>query len=93
MFVGFGNASGAIPPFDIPQPLAQKGSLYMTRLTLVTYAGKRADSAEDGGKTFLAGTIGQTGRLKERTAADLRSKGCRSKRTRDLESRKSRRIP
>ncbi len=42
MFVGFGNASGKIPPFDAGI-LAQKGSLFMTRPTLMTYTAKRED--------------------------------------------------
>jgi NADPH:quinone reductase len=36
MMVSFGNASGAVPPFNIGL-LAQKGSLYVTRPTLNTY--------------------------------------------------------
>jgi NADPH2:quinone reductase len=40
LFVSFGNASGAVPPFDILL-LSQKGSLYATRPTLFTYAGTR----------------------------------------------------
>lgn len=36
MFVSYGNASGAAPPFD-PGVLAQKGSLFFTRPTLYTY--------------------------------------------------------
>jgi NADPH2:quinone reductase len=40
--VSFGNASGPVPPFDILL-LSQKGSLYATRPTLVTYTAKRAD--------------------------------------------------
>jgi len=42
MFVSFGNASGPVPPFDVLL-LSQKGSLYVTRPTLVTYTAKRAD--------------------------------------------------
>ena len=42
MWVSFGNASGAIPPFDILL-LSQKGSLYATRPTLVTHTSKRED--------------------------------------------------
>jgi NADPH2:quinone reductase len=42
MFVSFGNSSGPVPPLDI-MLLAQKGSLYMTRPTLVTYANSRAN--------------------------------------------------
>jgi NADPH:quinone reductase len=42
MFVSFGNASGPVPPFDILL-LSQKGSLYVTRPTLVTFTSKRPD--------------------------------------------------
>ncbi len=37
LFVTFGNASGPVPPFP-PALLAQKGSLFMTRPTLFSYA-------------------------------------------------------
>lgn len=40
MMVSFGNASGKPDPFDIAQ-LAQKGSLYLTRPTLMTYTAER----------------------------------------------------
>ncbi|MCA9592416.1 MAG: quinone oxidoreductase [Myxococcales bacterium] len=42
MMVGFGNASGKPDPFDMGI-LAQKGSLYLTRPTLMTYTAKRED--------------------------------------------------
>jgi NADPH2:quinone reductase len=42
MFVSYGNASGPVPPFEILL-LSQKGSLYVTRPTLVTFTSKRAD--------------------------------------------------
>jgi NADPH2:quinone reductase len=42
MWVSYGNASGAVPPFDILL-LSQKGSLYATRPTLVTHIAKRND--------------------------------------------------
>jgi len=42
LFVSFGNASGPVPPFELLL-LSQKGSLYVTRPTLVTYTAKRAD--------------------------------------------------
>jgi NADPH2:quinone reductase len=42
LMVSFGNASGPVPPFEIGT-LAGKGSLYVTRPTLVTYTAKRAD--------------------------------------------------
>jgi NADPH2:quinone reductase len=42
LMVSFGNASGAVPPFDIAT-LAAKGSLYLTRPTVMTYTAKRTD--------------------------------------------------
>lgn len=42
MFVSFGNASGAVPPFA-PLLLAQKGSLYFTRPKLGDYVATRAE--------------------------------------------------
>jgi NADPH:quinone reductase len=44
LMVSFGNSSGAVPPFELTV-LAQKGSLYVTRPTLVTYTSKREDLA------------------------------------------------
>lgn len=42
MLVTYGNASGPVPPFD-PLLLSQKGSLFLTRPTLMNYTAKRAD--------------------------------------------------
>lgn len=42
MMVSFGNASGPVPPFE-PGILAAKGSLFLTRPTLMTYTAKRHD--------------------------------------------------
>ena len=42
LMASFGNSSGAVPPFEVGV-LAPKGSLYLTRPTLVTYAAKRED--------------------------------------------------
>ena len=42
MLVLFGAASGPPPPFDLGQ-LAAKGSLYITRPTLMTYTAHRQD--------------------------------------------------
>src|SRR6202140_4938387 len=42
MMVLFGGSSGAVPPFD-PMVLLQKGSLYVTRPTLVNYIATRED--------------------------------------------------
>ncbi|MBK8896187.1 MAG: quinone oxidoreductase [Candidatus Competibacteraceae bacterium] len=49
MMVSFGNASGPVAPFETGI-LAAKGSLFLTRPTLMTYTAKRADlvaSAEE----------------------------------------------
>src|SRR5206468_10323329 len=42
LLVSFGNASGPVTPFELGI-LAQKGSLYVTRPTLVTYTARRVD--------------------------------------------------
>ena len=42
MLVLFGQSSGPVPPFD-PQLLNRKGSLYLTRPTLVNYVGTREE--------------------------------------------------
>jgi len=42
MMVLFGGSSGAVPPFD-PMTLAHKGSLYVTRPTLVNYIATREE--------------------------------------------------
>lgn len=42
LMVSYGNASGAVPPLNIGA-LSQKGSLFLTRPTLMTYVAKRED--------------------------------------------------
>ena len=42
LMVSFGNASGPVPPVS-PLVLSQKGSLFLTRPTLMTYTAKRDD--------------------------------------------------
>ena len=42
LMVSFGNASGAVPPLE-PAILTQKGSLFLTRPSLMTYIAPRAD--------------------------------------------------
>jgi NADPH2:quinone reductase len=42
MMVSFGQSSGPMPPFDLAI-LAQKGSLFLTRPTLMTYTAARED--------------------------------------------------
>ena len=75
LFVSYGNASGPVPPLDI-MLLSAKGSLYVTRPTLFTYAAKREDIAAMAKELFdlvLAGKIvsepRQTFALKDAAAA------------------------
>jgi NADPH2:quinone reductase len=42
LMVSFGNSSGAVPPFSLSE-LASRGSLYVTRPSLGTYAAKREE--------------------------------------------------
>jgi NADPH:quinone reductase len=84
LFVSFGNASGPVPPFDILM-LSQKGSLYVTRPTLATYAAKRADLLKAAEEVFAMVKSGkivndarQTYLLKDAAGAH-----------RDLEARKT----
>ena len=80
----FGNASGAVPPFDLAQ-LAAKGSLFVTRPTLDTYTATRADLLATAGELFdmvvrgiVKIEINQTYALKDAAQAH-----------RDLEARKT----
>ncbi|MSP88740.1 MAG: NADPH:quinone reductase [Alphaproteobacteria bacterium] len=45
MMASYGNASGAVPPVNLGI-LSQKGSLFVTRPTLMTYVAKRGDLAK-----------------------------------------------
>jgi NADPH2:quinone reductase len=51
MMVSFGNASGAVPPFNAAI-LAQKGSLFLTRPTLATYTAAREDLIKSARELF-----------------------------------------
>jgi NADPH2:quinone reductase len=51
LWVSFGNASGAVPPFEV-NILQGKGSLYVTRPTLATYVAKRADLVANANDLF-----------------------------------------
>ena len=53
MLVYFGNSSGAVPPFE-PLLLAQKGSLYLTRPTLASYARNAEELQETSDDLFAA---------------------------------------
>ena len=59
LLVSFGNASGPVPPFA-PLVLTTKGSLFLTRPSLVHYIATRAELLESAGALFdavLAGKI------------------------------------
>src|SRR5712671_2980212 len=59
LMVSFGNSSGAVPPFELVV-LSQKGSLYLTRPTLVTHTSKREDlvaTAKDLFDVVLSGKV------------------------------------
>ncbi len=58
MFVSYGNASGPVAAFNLGM-LAQKGSLYATRPTLVNYATDRALPECDGERVVRDGEGGQ----------------------------------
>jgi NADPH2:quinone reductase len=84
LLVSFGQASGSIGPVDLGI-LAAKGSLYVTRPTLNTYAAKRSDMvpmAKDLFDAVLSGAVkievNQTYALKDAAQAH-----------RDLQSRKT----
>lgn len=49
--VSYGNASGPVPPLDLLL-LSQKGSLFVTRPTLMHYTARRADLQALGGELF-----------------------------------------
>ena len=84
LLASFGNSSGAVPPVNIGL-LAAKGSLFLTRPTLVTYTAKREDlvkAAKDLFAVVKSGkvkvSINQTYALKDAAQAH-----------RDLEARKT----
>jgi NADPH2:quinone reductase len=59
MLVSFGQSSGPVTSFD-PGLLAQKGSLFLTRPSLMTYTAKREDLLATAGELFTevaAGTV------------------------------------
>ncbi|HLB79412.1 MAG TPA: zinc-binding dehydrogenase, partial [Dongiaceae bacterium] len=75
LMVSFGSASGPVPPFDMGV-LAAKGSLFLTRPTLMTYIAKREDLLGSARELFDVVTrgavkieINQTFPLREAAAA------------------------
>jgi NADPH2:quinone reductase len=84
MMVAYGNASGPVPPFDLLL-LSQKGSLFVTRPTIMNYTAQRADLEALGGELFdvvaadrVRIEVNQTYRLAEAAEAH-----------RDLEARRT----
>ncbi len=75
LMVSFGNASGPVPPIDISQ-LAAKGSLFLTRPSLATYAAKTSELRSAAATLFeavrsgaISVTINQSFPLREAAAA------------------------
>jgi NADPH2:quinone reductase len=84
LMVSYGNASGAVPPFN-PGLLQQKGSLFLTRPTLMHYVAKREDLVKSARELFdvvkkkaVKIKVNQTYALKDAAQAH-----------RDLEARKT----
>jgi len=57
LMVSFGQSSGKVPPLDLGI-LSAKGSLFVTRPTLMTYAASRGDLVESAGALFDVVTSG-----------------------------------
>jgi NADPH2:quinone reductase len=84
LMVSFGNASGAVPPFNTGI-LAQKGSLYLTRPTLVTYIASRADLEATSSALF---DVIKSGKVKVDISARYKLADA-AQAHRDLEARKT----
>jgi NADPH2:quinone reductase len=84
LMVSFGNASGAVPPFNTGI-LAQKGSLYLTRPTLVTYIASRADLEATSSALF---DVIKSGKVKVEISARYKLADA-AQAHRDLEARKT----
>ncbi len=84
LLVLFGQSSGPVPPFDL-QVLSQKGSLYLTRPTLVNYISTREELQQRSSDLF--GWIA-AGKLKLRTEFEFPMKDA-AEAHRALEGRKT----
>jgi NADPH2:quinone reductase len=84
MMVTFGQASGPIPPFELGI-LAAKGSLFITRPTLMTYTAKHKDLLEHANDLFSVVKSGAV-KIKVRQSYPL-SEAAQAHR--DLEARKT----
>ena len=80
----FGGASGPVPPFD-PIKLSQKGSLFLTRPTLVHYIASRQELEQRAGDVF---NMIAAGKLKLRIAHIYKLEEAQ-RAHRDLEARKT----
>ena len=84
MMVSYGNASGPVPPLDLLL-LSQKGSLFITRPTLMHYTAKREDLQTLGAALFEVVASGQV-RIEINQTYALRDA---AQAHRDLEARKT----
>jgi NADPH:quinone reductase len=84
MFVSFGNASGPVPAFE-PAILAAKGSLFLTRPSLIHYTTTRADLLESANALFDVVTKGAV-KIEVNQTHPLRDA---AQAHRDLEARKT----
>lgn len=84
LMVSFGNASGAVPPFN-PGILAQKGSLFLTRPTLLHYAASREDLVKAARELFAVVKSGAV-KIRVNQTYPLREAGQAQN---DLEARKT----
>jgi NADPH2:quinone reductase len=84
MMVTYGNASGPVPPFDVLL-LSQKGSLFVTRPTIVHYTAKRADLEALGAELFEVVASGKV-RIEVNQTYPLKDA---AQAQRDLEARKT----
>jgi len=84
LLVLFGSSSGPVPPFDTAL-LAAKGSLYITRPTLMTYTAKRDDLVQTANELFEVVTSGAV-KIEVNQTYPLRDT---AKAHRDLEARKT----
>ncbi|HPC83980.1 MAG TPA: quinone oxidoreductase [Thermoanaerobaculaceae bacterium] len=84
MMVSFGNASGPVPPIQ-PLVLSRKGSLYLTRPTLMDYTATRRELLECAGELF---EVLESGAVRVRIHATYPLAAAASAH-RDLESRRT----
>ena len=84
MLVSFGSASGPVPEFSLNE-LASRGSLFITRPSLMTYTAKRSDLEQMAAQLF---SMIESGKIK----VDIRQKyplSAVAQAHRDLEARKT----